>query len=211
MVSPVLVVAMALELGGGRRLLCCPQPALIGRDSYQGDATPALYETVAGAAADSNTPVLLWLPGAGQLPENELLRRLTNALHGVGARMVITSAAYDDRHTENGDHHAILAQLFVAGVRRIYVGGHSRGGAEALEMSAALPQGCELAGVCTINPYPRTAAAPGTRSLTIVGEPNPSPDPNPNPGTRSLTIVGEQDGGLTLTLTLTIVGEWPFP
>ena len=54
MVSPVLVVAMALELGGGRRLVCCPQPALIGRDSYEGDATPALYETMEGAAADTS-------------------------------------------------------------------------------------------------------------------------------------------------------------
>ena len=150
-------------LSGGRRLVCCPQPALIGRDSYQGDATPALYETLEGAAADSDTPVLLWLPGAGQLPDNELLRRLANALHGVGARMVLTSAAY-------GDAAATLAELHTAGARCIYIGGHSRGGAEALEMSAALPRGCELAGVCTINPVPRTAAAPGTRSLTIVGE-----------------------------------------
>ena len=158
MVSPVLVVAMALELGGGRRLVCCPQPALIGRDSYEGDATPALYETMegaaaasdtpilggtpvlgdtpvlgaqplprvlepaaskvadptasgptpTGAAADSDTPVLLWLPGAGQLPENELLRRLANALHGVGARMVLTSAAY-------ADAAATLDQLHTAG------------------------------------------------------------------------------------------------
>ena len=99
---------MALELGGGRRLICCPQPALIGRDSYEGDATPALYETMEGAAADSDTPVLLWLPGAGQLPENELLRRLANALHGVGARMVLTSAAY-------ADAAATLDQLHTAG------------------------------------------------------------------------------------------------
>ena len=52
----------------------------------------------------------------------------------------------------------------------LYLGGHSKGGAEALGMSAALPRGCELAGVCTINPVPRTAAAARTRSLTIVGE-----------------------------------------
>jgi len=124
---------------------------------------PALYETLEGAAEDSDTPVLLWLPGSGQLPDNELLRRLANALHGVGARMVIQSAAYVDGA-------ATLAQLHMAGARRIYLGGHSRGGAEALEMSAALPRGCELAGVCTINPVPHIAAAARTRSLTIVGE-----------------------------------------
>lgn len=146
----------------GRRLVC-PQPALIGRDSYQGDPTPPIYETLEGAAADSDTPVLLWLPGSGQLPDNELLRRLANALHGVGARMVITCAAH-------GDAAAALAQLHTAGAQRIYLGGHSKGGAEALGMSAALPRGCELAGVCTINPVPRTAAAARTRSLTIVGE-----------------------------------------
>ena len=113
----------------GRRLVC-PQPALIGRDSYQGDPTPPIYETLEGAAADSDTPVLLWLPGSGQLPDNELLRRLANALHGVGARMVITSAAH-------GDAAAALAQLHTAGAQRIYLGGHSKGGAEALGMSAA--------------------------------------------------------------------------
>jgi pimeloyl-ACP methyl ester carboxylesterase len=150
-------------LSAGVRHLVCPQPKLIGRDSYEGDSTPTLYETLAGAASDADTPVLLWLPGSGQVPDNELLRRLANALHAAEARVVIRSAPYDEAA-------ATLAQLHKAGARRIFLGGHSRGGALACHMSATPPRGCHIAGVCTINPAPTQAAAAWIDCLTIVGE-----------------------------------------
>ena len=58
-----------------------PVPAMTGSESYTGPDVDTVEYRV--GSSDAATHLLVWLPGSGQRADNEILRRLVNALHEV--------------------------------------------------------------------------------------------------------------------------------
>ena len=69
---------------------------------------------------DAASDALVWLAGSNQLPDNELLRRLANALHAVGApRLTIHGAvALSDNFAPHGTSQTVLTSAAAAPCRR---------------------------------------------------------------------------------------------
>ena len=128
---------------------------------------------------DAASDALIWLAGSNQLPDNELLRRFANALHAVGApRLTIHGAVAG----------ANVDRVFAAAAarsRRVFMGGHSKGGGKALaRCHGAADRVGVIAGAIVINP---------------ASDPGPGPIP-------SLAIIGESDGGGKM-----LPRDWEWP
>ena len=139
---------------------------LLTRDaSYEGAHLTTIFET----GVPSQRTVLLWFHGAGQAPDNELIRRMTNSLQFVGASLEIHAVPYG--YGAEGDFNTDYPEAAAAlvGKGKVFIGGHSAGGRKAYELADKYPE--KFAGLITLNGAGvGTTTAPAIPSLIAIGE-----------------------------------------
>uniref|UniRef100_A0A0G4HTE8 1-alkyl-2-acetylglycerophosphocholine esterase n=1 Tax=Chromera velia CCMP2878 TaxID=1169474 RepID=A0A0G4HTE8_9ALVE len=97
-----------------------------GRDSYVGPELEAVvFQT---SSSYPPTATLLWFPGSGQRCDNELLRRLVNALHTAGASLRVIGV--------KGQQALSSALRLCPEGLPLLVGGHSMGGGTAAVLAS---------------------------------------------------------------------------
>jgi hypothetical protein len=144
--------------------MLAPLQPLKGKDSYEGPLDPVTYLTFDRSASphllDEEVTTLVWLAGTGQVPDNELIRRFTNALHSVGLQLVV--------HALN--NKADVESAVQKSNGRVLLGGHSAGGRDASKLVGELSkQYKRIIGLITINPAGSSADIT-VPVLTVQGE-----------------------------------------
>ena len=158
-------------MAGGTPALQAPVSAITGAASYKG---PDIAHIEFATGAGDPLLTLLWLPGSGQRADNEILRRLVNALHisGVNSRIVGL------RGPELVEHWvAVCAKRDAAS--RVVLGGHSMGGGAAIAAvnrlcGAASPAICGLVTFNAAIPVAVDAVRAACPTMLVVGENDPS-------------------------------------
>jgi pimeloyl-ACP methyl ester carboxylesterase len=163
-----MVVDMA---GGAPAAFQAPVSAITGAESYEG---PDIAHIEFATGEGDPLLTLLWLPGSGQRADNEILRRLVNALHVCRVNSRIVGL----RGPELVEHWlAVCAKRDAAS--RVVLGGHSMGGGAAI---AAVNRLCAAAsravcGVVTFNAAIAVAVdavRAACPTMLVVGENDPS-------------------------------------
>jgi len=152
--------------------LQAPVPAITGAASYEG---PDIAHVEFATGEGEPLLTLLWLPGAGQRADNEILRRVVNALHlsRVNSRVVgLRGPELVERWL------ALCAKRDAAA--RVVLGGHSMGGGAAVAAVNSLCAGAASPAVCGLVTF--NAATAGAvdavraacPAMLVVGENDPS-------------------------------------
>ena len=130
-------------------ILDAPVEYLAGRDSYDGPSTPVSFRTGTSAKPEF---ALVWLPGAGQRSDNELLRRLVNSFHEANIDLEV---------------HGVSCIESIPNLegKRLIIGGHSKGGGVACHATSSLP----VAALIVVNAV-RAQINPSVPALFIIGE-----------------------------------------
>jgi pimeloyl-ACP methyl ester carboxylesterase len=180
---------MFVGMVGRAPALQAPVSAITGAASYEG---PDIDHIEFATGEGDPLLTLLWLPGSGQRADNEILRRLVNALHlsSVTARIV-------------GLRGPELIERWLAecakrdAASRVVLGGHSMGGGAAIAAVNRLcgPATPAVCGLVTLN-----AATPGTvdavrvacPAVLVVGENDPSAVGNKKLATAAKSVFHDQ-------------------
>ena len=146
-----------------------PVPPMAAAGSYTGPEVDRV-EFFCGNAQSTDSVVMVWLPGSGQRADNELLRRLVNALHSSGVHLWVVGLSGIARLQPFLDRQGKQ--------RRVVLGGHSMGGAAA---TAYCEQGkggrAEVCALITANAATQHGGSTkqlSVAALAIIGQNDPA-------------------------------------